>query len=105
MSLFGSSVAVSPWSTGAGSQVRSMSELAAGGSELSRTFDQPPLAFRLFLRRSGRIRHPIEHAPRQVGSLCREFAADPSSGVGPQRLLQQPVDGVGARLRAMLTLP
>jgi len=62
---------------------RSIAEVASGASEFPRTFDQPPLPFRLFLRRSGRVRPPVNFSPRQLGSLCRGFAACPPFRITP----------------------
>jgi hypothetical protein len=80
-------------------------DLAPLGSEFLRAFDQPALAFRLFLGGRGGVGQPIDRLPGEVGRLCREFAADRSSRVGRQRLLQKNPDGFGASLCAVLAPP
>ena len=85
--------------------IRKALDLAPRGSELLRTFDQPPLAFRLFLGCRGAVGHPIDRLPREVGRLCREFAADRSCRVGRQRLLQKKPDGFRSAFFTVLTPP
>jgi len=61
----------------------SISDVAPSGSEFSRTFDQPPLPFRLFLTCDGLIRQPINRPSRQIGSRSREFTTYPPSRISP----------------------
>jgi hypothetical protein len=53
----------------------SLADVASGATEFPRTLDQAPLTFRLFPLRNGGVCQPVNHSPRQLGSLGRRFAA------------------------------